>query len=89
MQTDVDKPVWPNVNTTYEIFILILAVISFIGIILVYFSPVEDGVKRILLLVDTGICFVFLFDFGRNLISTQMPGVQCLNQPQLDLPRFG
>ena len=70
MQTEVDKPVWPNVNISYEIFILSLAVISFFGIVLVYFSPIDDDLKSILLLVDTGICFVFLFDFGRNLIVT-------------------
>ncbi len=56
-----------KINTTYEIFILVVAILSIIGLLVIFFVPIPAQLRQPLIRIDTGISVIFLFDFFRSL----------------------
>ena len=56
-----------EINTTYEIFILVVAILSIIGLLVIFFVPIPAQLRQPLIRIDTGISVIFLFDFFRSL----------------------
>ena len=56
-----------EVNTTYEIFILIVAILSLIALLVIFLVPLPAQLRNILVGIDSAISFIFLFDFLRSL----------------------
>lgn len=52
-------------NSTYEVFILVLAYLSLLGLVVFYLVP--PSYQRSVLVFDTAVCVIFLFDFLRSL----------------------
>ncbi len=55
-------------NSTYELFIGVIAIFSLLVMVLIFLLPPSSSSRDILLVLDTGICLIFLFDFFRNLL---------------------
>lgn len=62
-----------NTNPVYELFILVLGVISVALMPVVLLLSLSEGIVRIILLVDAVICFIFFFDFFRNIFRSPKP----------------
>ena len=61
-----DEPVAVRRSHAYELFILVLTVLSLV-IMVALLLPISDATRQLLTVYDNLICFVFLIDFGLNL----------------------
>ena len=57
-------------NTSWEIFVLALSVLSLLNILLILLLPDEDS-RRVVLVVDTSLCLVFIGDFLHRLLTAE------------------
>jgi hypothetical protein len=64
-------------STSYELFILVLTVIS-LGIMVLLMLPISDETTHLLTVYDNAICVVFLLDFGWRLKRT--PAGSCVHR---------
>jgi len=52
-------------NSTYELFILVLAFLSLILLVVLY-SPIDATTRQVLSVFDNWLCLIFFVDFGRS-----------------------
>ena len=60
----------PHHSTSYEIFILVLTLLS-LGVMALLLLPLNQATIDLLTFYDNLICFVFLFDFALNITGTR------------------
>ena len=70
MSTQATAKVAPHHSNSYEIFILVLTILS-LAIMVLLVLPLPDQEIQILTVYDNLICIVFLIDFGLNLSQTR------------------
>lgn len=66
-------------NTGYELFILVLTVVSLI-LMALSLLPFNDAVQQLLLVYQNSLCVIFLIDFVANLRSAPTPRTYLIHQ---------
>lgn len=62
----------PNtVNTTYELFVVIITFLSLVSVTVLLIIPLPEQVEFIILQINFVVCILFLFDFLRSLIQAK------------------
>ncbi len=72
-------------NSSYELFIGALTVISLVGMVVLLLLPADSAIRPIFQSADTLYCIIFLFDFLRNLSRAPVKKDYLLWQGIIDL----
>jgi voltage-gated potassium channel len=89
----------PRFSNSYELFILLLTILSLLDMVLLIVPWLAPATVRLLQIYDFVMCLVFLLDFGLRMKRASSPGAYFFHQrgwldllgsiPSLGISRFG